>query len=130
MILDLTGGTLSLTQLLLDAGKLRRSIRSYIGLWHAVAHAALLHGAGCDGAWRSHILGDPVKLGLGLLTIVFDLIFVVQHYVLYRRPRDASADEHVERRPEREQKALLASGGASPGGGRSDSDSDRGRPIP
>ena len=88
----------------------------------------MLPDAGCDGAWRSHIIGDPVKLGLGLLTIVFDVIFVVQHYVLYRRPRDAFAAEHAERRPEREQKALLASGGASPGG-RSDIDSDR-RSIP
>jgi cystinosin len=29
------------------------------------------------------ITGDPVKFGLGLLSIGFDVIFMVQHYILY-----------------------------------------------
>jgi len=33
--------------------------------------------------WSS-LFGDPTKFGLGLFTISFDLLFVVQHYVLYR----------------------------------------------
>jgi len=33
--------------------------------------------------WGS-LFGDPTKFGLGLFTITFDLLFVVQHYVLYR----------------------------------------------
>lgn len=33
--------------------------------------------------WTS-IFGSPTKLGLGLLSIFFDLIFMFQHYILYR----------------------------------------------
>lgn len=33
--------------------------------------------------WNS-IFGDPTKFGLGVLSIFFDLIFMLQHYVLYR----------------------------------------------
>jgi cystinosin len=32
--------------------------------------------------WSS-ILGSPAKLGLGLVTIIYDVIFMIQHYVLY-----------------------------------------------
>lgn len=32
----------------------------------------------------SGLTGNPVKLGLGNVSIVFDLIFIVQHYWLYR----------------------------------------------
>ena len=61
VILDCTGGTLSLAQLLLDAG--------------------------CTGEWGDMVGGDPVKFGLGFLSIFFDVIFMVQHFVLYREPR-------------------------------------------
>ncbi|KAK7081467.1 hypothetical protein SK128_010426 [Halocaridina rubra] len=33
--------------------------------------------------WGS-IFGDPTKFGLGLFSIIFDIFFMVQHYVLYR----------------------------------------------
>ena len=59
ILLDFTGGSLSLTNLMLDAG--------------------------CTGAW-SKVLGDPVKFGLGFVSIVFDVIFMIQHYVIYRQP--------------------------------------------
>ena len=35
--------------------------------------------------WGS-ILGDPTKFGLGLFSILFDILFMVQHYILYRVP--------------------------------------------
>ncbi|XP_058812516.1 cystinosin homolog [Topomyia yanbarensis] len=35
--------------------------------------------------WQS-ILGDPVKFGLGVFSILFDLVFITQHYILYRNP--------------------------------------------
>ncbi len=57
ILLDLTGGLLSLIQMFLLA-------KNY-------------HD------WSS-IFGSPTKLGLGLFSIFFDLIFIVQHYVLYR----------------------------------------------
>ena len=67
--LDFLGGTLSLAQLLLDAGT--------------------------SGDW-SKVSGDPVKAGLGFASMFFDVIFLVQHFVLYKkRPRALSvqADE-------------------------------------
>ena len=36
--------------------------------------------------WKS-IFGDPTKFGLGMISILFDLIFLLQHYVLYRGAR-------------------------------------------
>ncbi|XP_058467247.1 cystinosin homolog [Malaya genurostris] len=35
--------------------------------------------------WQS-IIGDPVKFGLGVFSILFDLVFISQHYILYRKP--------------------------------------------
>ncbi|CAO3642612.1 unnamed protein product [Mucor hiemalis] len=59
IIWDLSGGALSIIQLLLDA---------YI-----------------DGDW-SGIEGDNVKLGLGLIVLGYDALFLLQHYVLYPNP--------------------------------------------
>lgn len=36
--------------------------------------------------WKS-IFGDPTKFGLGMISILFDLIFLLQHFVLYRGAR-------------------------------------------
>ncbi|CEG72353.1 hypothetical protein RMATCC62417_07929 [Rhizopus microsporus] len=67
ILLDFTGGTLSITQLLLDA--------SISGDWSGVS-------------------GDPVKLGLGAQSIAFDIIFMLQHFVWYRdNPQDAEQQE-------------------------------------
>lgn len=33
--------------------------------------------------WGS-IFGDPTKFGLGLFSVIFDVFFMIQHYVLYR----------------------------------------------
>ena len=33
--------------------------------------------------WGS-IFGDPTKFGLGAFSILFDILFIVQHYALYR----------------------------------------------
>ncbi|CAG8533779.1 3488_t:CDS:2 [Paraglomus brasilianum] len=64
--LDFTGGTLSLLQLILDA---------YLA-----------------DDW-SGISGDPVKFGLGSVSLTFDLLFMGQHYILYRDRNDYSNDE-------------------------------------
>ncbi len=32
----------------------------------------------------SAITGDPVKFGLGLVSVIFDIMFMIQHYSLYR----------------------------------------------
>lgn len=57
ILLDFTGGTLSMLQMMLNA-------YNY-------------------DDWQS-LFGDPTKFGLGLFSVLFDIVFIVQHYVLYR----------------------------------------------
>ncbi|KAG5176753.1 putative lysosomal cystine transporter family [Tribonema minus] len=66
VLLDFTGGLLSLLQLLLDCGNTRD--------------------------W-SGIVGTPVKFGLGLTSMVFDVVFLTQHYVLYPSVPDIVGDK-------------------------------------
>ena len=35
--------------------------------------------------WNS-IFGDLTKFGLGLFSVLFDILFMTQHYILYRKP--------------------------------------------
>lgn len=56
ILLDLAGGVLSIAQLVLDSSM--------------------------QDDW-SGLTGNPVKLGLGNVSIAFDLVFLVQHYCLY-----------------------------------------------
>ncbi|XP_037027131.1 cystinosin homolog isoform X2 [Bradysia coprophila] len=60
ILLDFTGGILSMLQM-------------------------LLNGYNYDD-WSS-IFGDPTKFGLGLFSVLFDILFMVQHYGLYRHSR-------------------------------------------
>ncbi|XP_036323478.1 cystinosin homolog isoform X2 [Rhagoletis pomonella] len=57
ILLDFTGGTLSMLQMILNA-------YNY-------------------DDWVS-IFGDPTKFGLGLFSVLFDVLFILQHYVFYR----------------------------------------------
>uniref|UniRef100_A0A336LCR6 Cystinosin homolog n=1 Tax=Culicoides sonorensis TaxID=179676 RepID=A0A336LCR6_CULSO len=57
IILDFTGGILSMLQMILNAYNYND--------------------------WVS-IFGDPTKFGLGLFSVAFDILFIIQHYVLYR----------------------------------------------
>lgn len=66
ILLDLTGGVLSILQLVIDSA--------------------------LQDDW-SGISGNPVKLGLGNVSIFFDLIFIVQHYILYREKSPETAAE-------------------------------------
>ena len=58
VLLDFIGGTLSVGQLLIDCS----STGDYGGL-----------------------IGDPAKLALGNTSMVFDVIFMIQHYCLYKQ---------------------------------------------
>ncbi|XP_029004162.1 cystinosin isoform X1 [Betta splendens] len=58
VLLDFTGGTFSILQMILESYN--------------------------NDEWRL-IFGDPTKFGLGLFSVAFDIIFLVQHYCLYRR---------------------------------------------
>ena len=54
--------------------------------------AQLVLDASLQDDW-SGITGNPVKFGLSNITIVFDVIFFVQHYVLYRHPSKSAEEE-------------------------------------
>ncbi|XP_059151677.1 cystinosin-like [Physella acuta] len=53
----------------------------FIGGWLSILQMFLLAYNGDD--WDS-IFGNVTKFGLGVVTIIYDSIFLVQHYVLYR----------------------------------------------
>lgn len=55
----------------------------------------------------SGLTGNPVKLGLSNVSMIFDIIFITQHYVLYRNA--AGKDEEEEEQWEREQRPLIES---------------------
>lgn len=57
ILLDFTGGMLSMLQMILNA-------YNY-------------------DDWVS-LFGDPTKFGLGLFSVAFDILFILQHYVFYR----------------------------------------------
>ena len=53
-----------------------------------------------QGDW-SGISGNPVKVGLSQISLVFDIIFITQHYVLYvpveeRSERESGEDQLLE----------------------------------
>ncbi|XP_074523539.1 cystinosin [Halichoeres trimaculatus] len=64
VLLDFTGGTFSILQMILQSHN--------------------------NDEWML-IFGDPTKFGLGLFSVVFDILFMVQHYCLYRKPSQYEA---------------------------------------
>jgi LCT (Lysosomal Cystine Transporter) family transporter len=69
ILLDFTGGVLSFIQMFLLA-------KNY-------------------NDWSS-IFGSPTKLGLALFSIFFDVIFMAQHYICYRHPKNDRFSESDE----------------------------------
>lgn len=76
ILFDIVGGVLSLLQLVIDA--------SFQGDW-------------------SGITGNPLKFGLSNISIAFDLIFITQHYVLYRD----QVDKLIQEAEDQEEEPLL-----------------------
>ncbi|KFB42342.1 AGAP013268-PA-like protein [Anopheles sinensis] len=64
-LLDLAGGLLSLLQMVLNC-------------WNY-------------DDWQS-IVGSPVKFGLGFVSIFFDVVFMVQHYICYNNRKEVRKD--------------------------------------
>ncbi|GAA5868201.1 hypothetical protein JCM3774_000597 [Rhodotorula dairenensis] len=81
IFMDMTGGILSLIQLVIDSA--------------------------LDHDWRG-ITGNPGKLGLSFLALGFDTLFLVQHYVLYRGAEEEDESQQVTGESERDR--LLSSG--------------------
>jgi cystinosin len=68
-LLDFSGGILSMLQLLIDSS--------------------------LQADW-SGLTGNPVKFGLANISLLFDIIFITQHYVLYGAVEEKSEREHRE----------------------------------
>jgi cystinosin len=66
ILLDFAGGVLSIAQLILDSS--------------------------LQEDW-SGVTGNPLKFFLGNVSIIFDLVFVIQHYILYRGRPDETEDD-------------------------------------
>uniref|UniRef100_A0A8C6T6K5 Cystinosin, lysosomal cystine transporter n=1 Tax=Neogobius melanostomus TaxID=47308 RepID=A0A8C6T6K5_9GOBI len=64
VLLDFTGGVLSILQMILESYN--------------------------NDQWML-FFGNPTKFGLGLFSVLFDLVFISQHYCLYRHPTDYQA---------------------------------------
>uniref|UniRef100_A0A3B3WCP7 Cystinosin, lysosomal cystine transporter n=1 Tax=Poecilia mexicana TaxID=48701 RepID=A0A3B3WCP7_9TELE len=64
VLLDFTGGVFSILQMI---------IQSYN-----------------NDEWKL-VFGDPTKFGLGLFSVAFDIVFMTQHYCLYRQPAQYEA---------------------------------------
>lgn len=69
ILLDASGGLLSLAQLFIDSS--------------------------LNSDW-SGVTGNPIKFGLGSISLVYDALFCVQHFVLYRGAEEAYEGEEVE----------------------------------
>lgn len=79
VLLDFAGGVLSLAQLVIDSR--------------------------LQGGWTG-VIGNPVKFALGNVSMLYDVAFMTQHYVLYR-------DDDRVRTKNGEQDALLERGDAN-----------------
>lgn len=78
ILLDFTGGTLSMLQMMLNSYNYSKNLNAnFISCFYQLFCLLLLDD------WQS-IFGDPTKFGLGLFSVLFDILFIVQHYVLYR----------------------------------------------
>ena len=80
--LDLIGGIFSLAQMVLlawDHGNCLPWCINYI----FISKVPFLFHSSDD--WSS-LYGNIAKLGLGLISLAFDFVFIVQHYILYRYP--------------------------------------------
>lgn len=88
-MLDLVGAVLSVAQLFIDSFVLEDG-----------------GGGGGGGGW-SGVLGNPVKFALGNVTVVFDVIFVLQHYVWFRGARGEGAGKELDGGEDGERRRLL-----------------------
>jgi hypothetical protein len=83
ILLDFTGGVLSVLQLVLDCADLKDF---------------------------SGISGNPAKFGLGFVSILFDIVFMTQHYCLYGHPLSAVPNNNQQLVYDEQRQPLLSAG--------------------
>jgi len=89
VLLDFTGGSFSLIQMFLQAynnGETKQTLsfpirNTYVKL--ECTQIIVLIDVSLTDKWK-FIFGDPTKFGLGVFSIFFDVVFIIQHYCLYR----------------------------------------------
>ena len=87
VLLDFTGGTLSILQMFLipyNYGNYSSILLVYLSINIFCVSILILLFIHSDD-WKS-IFGDPTKFGLGAFFICFDFLFMTQHYILYHHP--------------------------------------------
>ena len=87
VLLDFTGGTLSILQMFLisyNYGNYLSILLVYLSINTFCVSILILLFIHSDD-WKS-IFGDPTKFGLGAFSICFDLLFMTHYYILYRHP--------------------------------------------
>lgn len=82
VLLDFTGGMLSMMQMILNAYNYGNwSANTVTPNWLNIDFIRFSFLISDD--WAS-IFGDPTKFGLGLFSVMFDILFLLQHYLFYR----------------------------------------------
>lgn len=106
VLLDFTGGSFSLIQMFLQAynnGETTKHfhfIRNTSVRLECTQIIVLIYVSLTD-KWK-FIFGDPTKFGLGVFSIFFDILFIIQHYCLYRNGEplyhdlDAQSDDQTD----------------------------------
>jgi cystinosin len=80
VLLDISGGVFSFLQQFINAAHDSKQL----SLFHFAIFALFLDDKLVDD-WSSFKGGNIGKLGLAIFSVVFDIIFIIQHYVLYRK---------------------------------------------
>jgi len=83
VLLDFTGGSLSMLQMIMDSYNL--------------------------DDWSS-FFGDFTKFGLGMFSVLFDILFIMQHYVCYRNAADHDSNEETNQLSNQEEGDSRANG--------------------
>ena len=95
--MDLAGSLLSLAQLAIDAA-LQGGWSGVVGESDFLLWCSMLVSRHETVEHINKFLGNPAKFALGNVSILFDLVYMAQHYVLYRKAwekgRDAEREEH------------------------------------
>lgn len=86
ILCDFIGGVLSVTQLVIDS-----SLESD---WSGITGSSTISPCSqyVHALTEVYVLGNPVKLWLGNVSILFDVVFILQHYVFYKH-NEESTDE-------------------------------------
>lgn len=79
VISDLIGGLFSMMQMLIDGYNYGKSITPPFSLTRKFINHYYIYFPDDFAS----IFGDPTKFGLGLFSALFDILFLIQHFVLY-----------------------------------------------